>query len=208
MKVAVLLSGGPDSTVLAHDLVHRGDAVVGIHLELGDAESAAALRCATDAARGLGLRLVRVDVVRLVAPIGVGGAVARATHPAFGVALTAAATTAASLGADVLACGVHHGATVFQGNQRHAFDALAAAVSIEAGRRLLITTPYLGMSKSEVLQRGVRLGVDVCAAWSCTARSDLHCGRCLGCGTRRAAVREAGLEDTTRYADDGALEAV
>ncbi|GGC06809.1 7-cyano-7-deazaguanine synthase [Cellulomonas carbonis] len=204
METAVLLSGGPDSAVLVHDLVRRGDDVVAIHLELGVAESPAALRCATAVSAALGIELVRLDLTpggaREVRAGLVPGRAGRAAEPAFGGALSVAATTAATLGAHVLACGVHHGEAVFRGNQRHAFDALAASVSIDVGRHLVITTPYLGMTKAEVLLRGVALGVDVASTWSCTEGSTVHCGRCPACATRRAAFGDAGLVDTTPYA--------
>ena len=77
---------------------------------------------------------------------------------------------------------------------------LATKVGVE-GSKLTIHTPLIELTKAEIVQRGVDLGVDFSLTWSCydpTASAEA-CGECDSCRLRLKGFREAGVTDPVRY---------
>lgn len=85
----------------------------------------------------------------------------------------------------------------------HAFEALAnvATKAGVEGHRLTVHAPIIDLSKSEIIRRGVSLGVDFSLTVSCYQANERGeaCGACDSCRLRRAGFVEAGLPDPTRY---------
>lgn len=79
---------------------------------------------------------------------------------------------------------------------------LATKAGVE-GRPLTIHTPLIELSKAEIIQRGISLGVDYALTVSCYQADDQGraCGRCDSCHLRRAGFAAAGVSDPTRYRD-------
>ena len=78
---------------------------------------------------------------------------------------------------------------------------LATRAGVE-GNRFTIHAPLISLRKSEIIQRGMSLGVDYSLTHSCyqpTAKG-LACGVCDSCQLRRKGFREAGLSDPIAYA--------
>jgi 7-cyano-7-deazaguanine synthase len=79
--------------------------------------------------------------------------------------------------------------------------ALATKVGVEQAQRFKIHAPLLKMSKAQIIQEGIRLGVDYSQTISCY-RADSQgraCGNCDSCTFRKKGFQEAGLKDTTPY---------
>ncbi|HWN17959.1 MAG TPA: 7-cyano-7-deazaguanine synthase QueC [Gemmatimonadales bacterium] len=78
---------------------------------------------------------------------------------------------------------------------------LATRAGVEGGRRLTIHTPLIALSKREIIEQGVALGVDYSITRSCYDPSPdgAACGRCDACLLRLKGFREAGLEDPAPY---------
>jgi len=80
------------------------------------------------------------------------------------------------------------------------FDAMSRALSLGTGAPIRLAAPFAAMHKSEVIRRGVALGVPLELTLSCMQPKDgLHCGQCSKCRERRDAFREAGIADPTQY---------
>jgi 7-cyano-7-deazaguanine synthase len=78
--------------------------------------------------------------------------------------------------------------------------ATARSLSLGLDVPLDIQAPFAALHKSEVIRRGVELGVPLELTLSCMQpKNGLHCGRCSKCRERRDAFREAGIEDPTAY---------
>ena len=71
-----------------------------------------------------------------------------------------------------------------------------------SGRRVVIHAPLQQMKKSEIILRGISLGVDYSMTHSCydPAPDGSACGRCDSCLLRKKGFAEAGVQDPTRYA--------
>jgi 7-cyano-7-deazaguanine synthase len=77
---------------------------------------------------------------------------------------------------------------------------LATKAGVE-GRPFHIHTPLIQLSKSQIIQAGLRLGVDYAMTVSCYQADEQGraCGRCDSCRLRRAGFAAAGVADPTRY---------
>lgn len=84
-----------------------------------------------------------------------------------------------------------------------AFEALAnlATKAGVEGNKLSILAPLINMTKAEIIQQGLKLGVDYSQTVSCyQADNDgKACGRCDSCRLRRQGFAQAGISDPTRY---------
>ena len=65
--------------------------------------------------------------------------------------------------------------------------------------RIRIETPLIGLSKAEIVQRGVSLGAPLHLTWSCYQSAERACGRCDSCVLRLRAFQQAGLDDPIPY---------
>jgi 7-cyano-7-deazaguanine synthase len=78
------------------------------------------------------------------------------------------------------------------------FDSFTAAVNRAVGGRVAVVAPFAGLSKAEVIRRGRDLPLR--HTLSCLRPvGGRHCGRCNKCAERRAAFRDAAVDDPTEY---------
>ncbi len=85
-----------------------------------------------------------------------------------------------------------------------AYQAMANLATKEGveGKHVKIHTPLISLKKSEIIRKGVALGVDYTMTHSCynPNPAGLACGKCDSCLLRRQGFEEAGIKDPTRYA--------
>jgi 7-cyano-7-deazaguanine synthase len=58
-----------------------------------------------------------------------------------------------------------------------------------------VNAPFILMSKSEVVKKGLALGVDYSHTWTCYRGCAAPCGICPSCVERAAAFAGAGTAD-------------
>ena len=78
---------------------------------------------------------------------------------------------------------------------------LATKAGVEGITKIKIRTPLIHLTKAQIIQKGIELGVDYALTHSCYDPSPqgLACGRCDSCFLRRKGFKEAGVTDPTRY---------
>ncbi len=86
----------------------------------------------------------------------------------------------------------------------HAYERMANLATrggVEGTNPIRIQTPLIELSKAEIIQRGLRLGVDYSITQSCYDPSPdgAACGRCDACRLRLKGFAEAGATDPARY---------
>jgi 7-cyano-7-deazaguanine synthase len=87
----------------------------------------------------------------------------------------------------------------FSDGTRSFFDDCARVMAVDFRRPVRIMTPLISMTKREVVRGCDRTALSL--SFSCVDPSgNQHCGLCYKCGRRKAAFREAGVEDPTTYA--------
>ena len=77
---------------------------------------------------------------------------------------------------------------------------LATKKAVE-GDLVKIHTPLINLSKKEIIERGVKLGVDYSLTISCyqVSSDGLACGKCDSCRLRKAGFENSGIPDPTKY---------
>ena len=78
---------------------------------------------------------------------------------------------------------------------------LATKAAVEGRQRIQIHAPLIELSKAQIIQRGLALGIDYGITHSCyDPDSDGRaCGSCDSCLLRLKGFREAGIPDPTTY---------
>jgi 7-cyano-7-deazaguanine synthase len=78
---------------------------------------------------------------------------------------------------------------------------LATKAGVEGAANIRIRTPLIHLTKAQIIQKGMELGVDFALTHSCYDPSPqgLACGKCDSCFLRRKGFKEAGVTDPTRY---------
>ncbi|GAB6908017.1 7-cyano-7-deazaguanine synthase [Desulfosarcina cetonica] len=79
---------------------------------------------------------------------------------------------------------------------------LATKATVEGRGRFRIHTPLIQLTKAQIIQAGVALGVDYAMTHSCYDPTDtgLACGTCDACILRKNGFLAAGVPDPTPYA--------
>jgi 7-cyano-7-deazaguanine synthase len=218
----VLLSGGLDSMVVAAIARERGHAVHALTVNYGQ-RHARELESARAIARRLGLARqseIALDLTlfggsALTADIpvpkdGVGEAIPATYVPARNLVFLALTTAfAEAVGARDIFIGVN--AIDYSGypDCRPEFIAsfaetarLGTKAGVE-GSPFVIHAPLQHMGKAEIAAECARLGLDPAWSWSCYDPTPLGqaCGRCDSCRLRRKGFADAGLADSTDYAE-------
>jgi len=222
----VLLSGGLDSTTVAAMAKQQGFAVYALSFDYGqkhkvELEFAARVAAAAGVERhvvvkvdlrsfgGSALTAGDLDVPkhRSAEEMGVGVPVtyvpARNT-----VFLALGLAWAETLGATDIFIGVnaldYSGYPDCRPEFIEAFERmanLATKMGTEDGRRITIHTPLIAMTKKEIVETGLRLGVDYAMTVTCYDPSEdgAACGACDACLLRLKGFAEAGVADPARY---------
>jgi 7-cyano-7-deazaguanine synthase len=79
---------------------------------------------------------------------------------------------------------------------------LATKAGVEGKSRVKIHVPLIRMTKSEIIQKGLALGIDYALTWSCydPTGDNRACGLCDSCQLRLKGFKEAGITDPIPYA--------
>ena len=117
-----------------------------------------------------------------------------------GVMLAVAAGIAESNGLTKVLIANHGGDhTIYPDCRPEFIAAMDAAVEAGTFANVHAVAPYTNISKADIARRGSSLGIDYAETWSCYKGGDVHCGTCGTCVERKEALREAGIEDNTKY---------
>lgn len=84
-----------------------------------------------------------------------------------------------------------------------AFEQLAnvATKAGVEGNKLSVHAPLMSMTKADIIQQGLRLGIDYGQTISCyqADHDGKACGKCDSCRFRQQGFKQAGVTDPTRY---------
>lgn len=215
-RVAVLLSGGLDSTTattLAHE---EGSLALTISVNYGQ-RHARELNAAREVARYYGAEHVEIDL-RGWGALLTGSALTDATidvpsgvYESENMALTvvpnrnatllmAAVAVAQARGATEVWTAVHAGDHELYADCRPEFiEAIALAAERGTGGKVAIKAPFVFESKTQIVRTAIRANAPLHLTWSCYRGAERHCGKCGTCQERRSSFVAAGVEDPTEY---------
>jgi 7-cyano-7-deazaguanine synthase len=80
---------------------------------------------------------------------------------------------------------------------------LATKAGVEGRQKLKIHAPLIELTKAQIIERGLELGVDYSLTSSCydPDENGAPCGQCDSCFLRQKGFRENGTQDPLRYRD-------
>jgi 7-cyano-7-deazaguanine synthase len=213
-KCVVVLSGGPDSTVVAYWAKKQGYDINCISFKYGQIAEKET-ECARQIAKGIDAPIKVIDMSSLREIfVGVTSLCDR------GIALTSdfsqpivvpfrnaiflsvAVSYAAGIGATQIFYGAHGSdAKNYPDCRPEFYKSLEATAWLGTEMTIQIQAPFCGVSKAELLKIGEALGVPFELTWSCYLDKEVHCGKCESCVNRRNAFKEAGIADPTKYSE-------
>lgn len=213
----MVLSGGMDSVTMLYEYAERIE--LAVNFTYGSNHNARELECARYHCERLGIELVVIDlgfIGELFHSSLLEGSEAvptgeydfdnmKSTVVPFrnGIMLAAAAGLAESHGLKTVFIANHAGDHALYPDCREAFvKAMRAAIAEGTYEHIELEAPYTLLSKADIARRGKWLGIDYSKTYSCYKGREHQCGRCGTCRERRAALAEAGIEDTTIYYDE------
>lgn len=213
----IILSGGLDSTTMLYE--YKDDIALALSFDYGSNHNARELAFAR-------LHCERLGIPHIIIPLDfihqyfrsslLEGADAipegnyddnnmRSTVVPFrnGIMLAIAAGMAETRGLSRIMMANHAGDHAIYPDCRQSFvDAMNQAITAGTYEGITLFTPYTNLTKADIARHGKALGIDYSETWSCYKGGEKHCGKCGTCTERREALREAGIVDTTEYADD------
>ncbi|OJU83397.1 MAG: 7-cyano-7-deazaguanine synthase [Shinella sp. 65-6] len=187
MSVVALVSGGLDSTLIAHLAIEEGVKIHPIFINYGQRALDRELAACEGVMRKLGLELTVADLSGYGALIrsGLTDPSLRVLEDAFTpgrnmLFLLVAAAHAYQLGADAISIGLLHEETSLFPDQTSAFLREAEAlISRIMGRSIKVLAPLADFHKDEVIALAKQKGVE--ATYSCHLGQEAPCGKCIAC---------------------------
>ncbi len=67
------------------------------------------------------------------------------------------------------------------------------------GQTIRIEAPLLRLGKTDIIRKGIELGVPYEHTWTCYSGGEKACGKCEACVLRLAGFEEAGFDDPIEY---------
>lgn len=214
-SIAVLASGGLDSSILIGELLRQRQAVQPLYIRTGLAWQRGELPALQTFLAAVATPDLRSLVV-LDLPLGdlydghwslTGNDVPDARSPDEAVYLPGRNALLAVKAA--IWCQLHGvpelamaplGTSPFEDASQAFFDDFQAALNRGSQRKVRFALPFGDRTKRQVMALGHGLPLEL--TWSCIAPVDAwHCGQCNKCAERQAAFAEANLPDRTVYAN-------
>jgi 7-cyano-7-deazaguanine synthase len=211
-KCIVVLSGGPDSTVVAYWAKNKGYEVYGLTFNYGQI-SMTEVEHASTIAEKLEIPIKIIDLSSLKEVFtGVTSLVddniqmtSDFSHPIIvpfrnAIFLSVAVAYAVSINSKYIFYGAQGSDAAFYPDCRKEFyESFERTARLGTDEELEIEAPFSNMPKSEIIKLGAKLGVPFHLTWSCYLNLPKHCGKCESCINRKNAFKQSGITDPTEY---------
>ena len=222
MKALVLFSGGVDSTTCLGIAVEKygADEVLALSVYYGQKHSKE-LEAAQKIAAHYGVSLRTLDLALIFADsdcsllkgsddeipkesyaeqLSKTDGAPVSTYVPFrnGLFLASAASIALSNGCEVIYYGAHSddaAGNAYPDCSADFNNAINTAIFLGSGNQLRVEAPFIGLTKAQVVAKGLSLNVPYHLTWSCYEGGDKPCGVCGTCRDRLAAFRANGIDD-------------
>lgn len=220
MGRVVVLSGGLDSTVALYSAVETLGAlnVLAVSFNYGSKHNEREFLSAHLSCRHVGVEHLRVDLTNIAEFLRSdlllsGGEIPeghyaektmRRTVVPFrnAIMLSVSCAIAESRDHDSVVIGNHSGDHAIYPDCRDEFiQAFRSAMAHGTYAKIDLLSPFVSLTKKEIVLLGDRLCVDWALTYSCYNGGAIHCGRCSTCFERREAFFLAGVTDPTLYRD-------
>jgi 7-cyano-7-deazaguanine synthase len=214
-KCVVILSGGPDSSVVAFWAKNNGYDVHALTFKYGQiAEKEVSHATLVSQSLKIPIKIIDLGSLKDIFE-GVTSLCDRHiemtstfSQPIIvpfrnAIFLSIATAYAISIGADWIFYGAQRSDRAFYPDCRKEFyKSFQKTARLGTGTNMHIEAPFSDLTKAEVIRLGTKLGVPLHLTWSCYLDKEKHCGKCESCTNRKKAFKEAGVPDPTEYLND------
>ena len=116
------------------------------------------------------------------------------------VFISLAIAYAVGKGASAVYLGAHAGDHEIYPDCRPEFiKAMRYAAVLCDWKPVLIEAPFIDINKTQILKKGIDLGVDYSLTWSCYNGREKSCGKCGTCSERLESFQANGIKDPLEY---------
>lgn len=116
------------------------------------------------------------------------------------ILLSLAVAYAVSVGAEQVYYGAHSGDHAIYPDCRPEFvKKMNDVCQIANYEAVEIFSPYLEVSKTDILTDGIKMGLDYSKTWTCYNGREKACGKCGACQERMEAFNDNNVEDPLEY---------
>jgi 7-cyano-7-deazaguanine synthase len=210
----VVLSGGPDSTVVTYWAKKQGYDLYCISFKYGQIAEKETKQAILIAQRlGAPIKVIDMSSLREIF-VGVTSLCDRNipltsefSQPIVvpfrnAIFLSVAVSYAAALCAGKVFYGAHGSdAANYPDCREEFYKSLEQTAKLGTEKSIQIQAPFCGVSKAEIIKVGLELGVPFELTWSCYLDGAKHCGKCESCVNRKNAFKQAGAADPTEYVE-------
>lgn len=196
----LLISGGVESVTLLAQLVDAGEPLQAVFIDYGQRAAKLERQAADSACTRWGVELVVFDFASVGEQFrNVQRRKAHIPMPHRNlVALALGLSYATTLESTRVYLAANREDTAAYPSSSHFFLSQFRVMAGILGDVQLLT-PFIDLSKAEIVNRGFGFGVDYADTYSCMLGYDVHCGRCAQCVRRKAAFHEAGFEEPADF---------
>lgn len=190
--VILLLSGGVDSVVLLYDLLKQGVKVHALLFDYGQ-RHVQELTWARHHCHKTGTLFTTIGIPQLKGSSltdGKGGVVVPFRN---GILLSHAVPKAVQAGAEAICYACNQDDEEVFPDCRRPFVQAYNHLLLMSHIPIEVCTPYIDLRKWEIIDKGIKLGVNMTETWSCYKGGNEPCGECLACKTRDKAMFKASV---------------
>jgi 7-cyano-7-deazaguanine synthase len=213
-KSVIMLSGGVDSTVLAHVVRKERPKLRGVSINYGQTNFKRTRKVTNVVGVDLEIPIEIMDVPNLSASFSGfleeeydDHYVIMCEHEepmgSFISVVSLAASWAAAIGYDAILVGYNkddrEGDSDRYANAPIIYQHVESAITASIGRPFKILLPFWDIYKGELIKTSSTRGIPVDKTWSCWRDGVQQCGVCPGCLDRKDAYKSSGIADVTAY---------
>jgi 7-cyano-7-deazaguanine synthase len=213
-RIAILASGGLDSSVMLGSIARTGRQVYPVYIRAGlswETHEFATLRRFVRALRSPNIAPITALKLPMGDLAGDHWSMTGRNVPGYDAALTSnyiVGRNLTLLSKAAVFCARHQVGEIamaplesnpFPDARPEFFRAFARAVELGVGIKLKVRTPFAGLTKADVVRRGAGMPLELTV--SCARpQGNTHCGACTKCAERVEGFHDAGVADPTIYA--------
>ena len=216
-KALCIISGGMDSTTCAYMAKHEGYEIIGLHFDYNQRTMNKERECFEKICDELGAKkiIINADFIanigsnaltdfNVAVPKKSSGKKVPVTYVPFrnGIFLSIAAAVAEVNECEAIYIGVvWEDSSGYPDCQEEFITAIQKAINlgIATKKKIKIEMPLVHLSKAQIVQTALDLGVALEHTWSCYESEDEACGECESCILRLKGFKEAKSKDRIKY---------
>lgn len=215
MKALVILSGGADSTTALYWAKKEFGEVEAVFFNYGSRQNKIEIFYARKNCKKIGVKLneIKLDFMREFKS-DLLDKNKKISNEAYnkeniknivvpfrnGIMLSISAGFAMSNKIDYIVLGNHNGDHEIYADCRADFiKNINKAIKKGTNGKVKVLSPFCNIAKTEIIKKGIELGVDYSLTYSCYCGDKIHCGVCPTCRERKEAFIQNNIKDETKY---------